>query len=51
MIIIATAILFHVMAKHGAIWEGVTMAWMLAAMLDAALLAFLIWAKYQPPLP
>jgi|GEM_PF-6557787 len=51
MIIIATAVLFHVMASHDVIWEGVTSAWILAAMIDAALLALFIWAKYQPSLP
>ena len=42
MIIIATAVLFHVMASHDVIWEGVTSAWILAAMIDAALLALFI---------
>lgn len=46
MIILGTAVLFHVMAKHGVIWKGVAAAWIMAALLDAALLGFLILAKY-----
>ena len=45
MIICATALFFHVMASHGAMWEGAGAAWMLAAMLDAGLICFFIYAK------
>ena len=48
MIICATALYFHILASHGAMWEGAGAAWILAAMLDAVLIAFFIWAKYKP---
>lgn len=43
MIILSTTLLFHVLAKHGWIWEGVAAAWFFAMLADASLLAFLIY--------
>lgn len=43
MLILCTAFLFHVLAKHGVVWSGVTSAYMFALLLDAALIGFLIY--------
>jgi hypothetical protein len=48
MLILATAVLFHVCAIHGVIWEGVGAAYMIALFLDAVLLAFLIYCIFKP---
>ena len=50
MLILASAVLFHVCAKHGIIWKGVGAAWMFAVILDAAILAFVAYCIWQPPI-
>lgn len=50
MIILTTAILFHVCAKHGMIWEGVAAAWIFAVFVDAALYAWISYCIFKPPL-
>jgi len=42
MIILCTTILFHVIAKHGGMWEGAAAAWMIAAFMDFFLFGLLI---------
>jgi hypothetical protein len=47
MIICATALLAWVLGKQGMQWEGAGAAWIVAAILDTSLIAwiaFLIWA-------
>lgn len=43
MLILATAVLARVLAKQGMLWEGVGAAYLLALILDAGLIAFLIY--------
>lgn len=43
MLILCTAVLFHVLAIHGATWSGVTGAYVMALPSDFALIAFLIY--------
>lgn len=47
MLIISTAIFFHVLAKNGVIWEGVGAGWLLALFLDFALYGVLIHAIFK----
>ena len=42
MIICATTLLFHVMAKHDVQWTGVSAAWIIAAMMDFGIAMFFI---------
>ncbi len=46
MIICATALLAHVLAVNGMLWEGAAYAWILAAILDTILAVFFIYARY-----
>ena len=43
MLTFVTAIFFHVLAKHGVIWKGVSAAWIMTILLDAGLIGLLIW--------
>ena len=43
MNVLALAALAHVFAIHEMFWEGAAAAWILAAMLDTGLVAFLIY--------
>ena len=47
MIICATALLYYVLSSQDIHWEGVGAAWLLAALLDAGLIAFFIYMKYR----
>ena len=47
MIICATAFLYYVIASQGYHWEGAGTAWLIAALLDASLIAFFIYMKYK----
>ncbi|MDY6895322.1 MAG: hypothetical protein SVO01_07915 [Thermotogota bacterium] len=47
MLILATAALFHVLAIHGMLWDGVLGAYMIALFLDAAILAFIAYCIWQ----
>jgi hypothetical protein len=43
MLILATAHLYRTLAKDGVQWTGVTTAYIFALVLDAGLIALLIW--------
>lgn len=43
MLIFATAHLYRTLAKYGVQWIGVTSAYTVALVLDAVLIALLIW--------
>ena len=47
MILAGTALLVHVLAKHGMLWEGAAAAWLMAAGLDTAILFFLIYSIFK----
>ena len=47
MIILSTTLLYHVMSINSDRWDGVGAAWLFAAMLDAGMVCFYIYAKYM----
>ena len=49
MILAGTSLLFHVCAKHGAIWDGVGAAWTLAAFLDTFIILYTVYCIFNSP--
>ena len=47
MFIALTALFFHVLVIHGATWDGVGAAWMLALLADVAMVAGILHTVAQ----
>ena len=49
MTVAGIALLFHVLAIHGIIWEGVGSAWIIGMLVDALLVALGLACYFKPP--